>query len=319
VRGTEVTLERTADMTQPIDEGHVDYGLVDYLVDQCGLSDESAEQIREIMRTEHVASGAAAVLSGLLTSEQSEEAIKWTADHAEKADDGIIESALRRSASRQLIVRSRLDGPEIKPGPDLQFGRDPYCARSEKIRALRTELLLARNSSSLTLAVVGAGPREGRSLLAAELALAFGQLGGRTLLVDADMRNPTQHVLFQTSNRFGLAHCIDGRHPELLYRVAGFPAMGLLTAGSALSNPLELLSDMRFERLTESWRKHFDFTIIDTPPIGGFADGLTVATVAGRVLVVGRSVATSFRDLKDMLRRLTVTQAHIVGAVINDF
>jgi protein-tyrosine kinase len=305
-------------MTQPIAERHVDDGLVEYLVDRCGLSYESAEQIREIMRTEHMASGAAAVLSGLLTNEQAEEAIKWTADHAQ-VEDSVIESALRRSASRQLVVKSRLGGPEIKPGPDLQFGRDPYAARSEKIRALRTELMLASNSSSLTLAVVGAGPREGRSLLAAELALAFGQLGGRTLLVDADMRNPTQHVLFQTTNTYGLAQCIDGRHPELIYRVAGLPAMGLLTAGLAQSNPLELLSDMRFERLTESWRKHFDFTIIDTPPIGGFADGLTVATVAGRVLVVGRSVKTSFRDLKDMLRRLTVTQAHIVGAVINDF
>ncbi|HLZ98434.1 MAG TPA: CpsD/CapB family tyrosine-protein kinase [Steroidobacteraceae bacterium] len=306
-------------MTQPIAERHDGDGLVEYLVDRCGLSGESAEQIREIMRTGHMAPGAAAVLSGLLTDEQAEEAIRWTADHPGQAEDSVIESALRRSANRQLVVKSRLDGPEIKPGPDLLFGRDPYAARSEKIRALRTELLLARDSSSLTLAVVGAGPREGRSLLAAELALAFGQLGGRTLLVDADMRNPTQHVLFQTSNSYGLGHCIDGRHPELIYRVAGFAAMGLLTAGTALSNPLELLSDMRFERLTESWRKHFEFTIIDTPPIGGFADGLTVATVAGRVLVVGRAVTTSFRELKDMLRRLTVTQAHIVGAVINDF
>jgi capsular exopolysaccharide synthesis family protein len=179
--------------------------------------------------------------------------------------------------------------------------------------------MLLGNSASLTLAVVGSGPREGRSLLAAELALGFAQLGGRTLLVDADMRNPTQHLLFQASNSFGLAQCIDGRQPELMYRIAGYPAMSLLTAGTAQSNPLELLSDARFERLTDSWRKQFEFIIFDTPPIGSFADGLTVATMTGRVLVVSRSVATTFRDLKDMLRRLAMTQSQVLGAVINSY
>lgn len=296
----------------------VDDGLVDFLVDQCGLPDESAMQIREIMRTEHLRSSDAAALSGLLTTVQAEEAIKWTHVNAGTSNDGIIETALRRSG-RQLVAKWRVDGPELKPGPDLRFAHDPYSPRSEKIRALRTELMLLNAGGTLMLAVVGSGSGEGRSLLAAELALAFGQLGGRTLLVDADLRNPSQHLLFQTNNTFGLAQSIDGTHPELMYRVAGFPSMALLTAGTAPPNPLELLSDLRFERLTTAWRKQFEYVIMDTPSINYFADGLAVATLAGRVLVVSRSVATSFRDLQDMLRRLALTHSQILGAVINDF
>jgi receptor protein-tyrosine kinase len=305
--------DSTAQTPQSLDDG-----LIDYLVGHCKLSEESAVQIREIMRTEHVRPSDAATLSGLLTATHLEEAAKWTAQRNATANDGIIETALRRSTGKS-VVKFRVDGPELKPGPQLLFAHDPYSDRSEKIRALRTELLLVSESAILSLAVVGSGPEEGRSLLAAELALAFGQLGRRTLLVDADLRNPFQHVLFRTKNTLGLADIIEGRHPGLMYRIAGFPSMALLTAGATPANPLELLSDNRFEQLAISWRKEYEFIILDTPPINRFADGLTVAAVAGRVLVVSRSQATKFKDLKEMLRRLALTQSQVLGAVINDF
>jgi protein-tyrosine kinase len=289
---------------------------IEALVDHYGLSHEAALQIREIMRTEQVRWSEAAALSGLLTSAQVEEAIKWSERLAGGLSDGVIERALRRSSSRQIV---KVDGPEVKPGPQLIFAHDPYHPRSEKIRALRTELLLLSDSSAIILAIVGSGPAEGRSLLAAELAIAFGQLGRRTLLLDADMRNPSQHLLFQTSNTFGLAQTIEGRNPGIFNRVVGLPATSLLTAGTVSTNPLELLSDQRFARLTETWRKRFEFVIIDTPPISRFADGLTVATLAGRVLVVSRTVATTFRDLNEMLRRLAITRSQVLGAVINEF
>jgi capsular exopolysaccharide synthesis family protein len=308
-----VNADSTVQTPQPLDDG-----LVDYLVGHCNLSQETAAQVREIMRVERVQSSDAAALSGLLTAAQLEEAAKWFAHRSATPNDGIIETALRRSTGKS-IVKFRVDGPELKPGRQLLFVHDPYSDRSEKIRALRTELLLVSNSATMSLAVVGSGPEEGRSLLAAELALAFAQLGRRTLLVDADLRNPFQHVLFQTKNTLGLADIIEGRHPGLMYRVAGFPSMVLLAAGSTPANPLELLSDNRFEQLTISWRKEYEFIVLDTPPINRFADGLTIAAAAGRVLVVSRSKASKFKDLKEMLRRLALTQSQVLGAVINDF
>jgi capsular exopolysaccharide synthesis family protein len=247
--------------------------------------------------------------------QQPSEVPEETVSAVEDANPGLIEKALRRNTERLPV---KVEDPEVEPSGQLTLVRDPYDPRSEKIRALRTELLMLSDAASVNLAIVSSAAGEGRSLLAAELALAFGQLGRRTLLVDADMRNPTQHSLFQTSNKAGLAQCIAGRTPQM-YRIKRLTSTSLITAGTATSNPLELLSDQRFERLMERWRKQFEFIILDTPPINRFADGLTVAALAGRVLVVSRAEATRFKDLKETLRRLSLTRSQILGAVINSF
>jgi receptor protein-tyrosine kinase len=82
---------------------------------------------------------------------------------------------------------------------------------------------------------------------------------------------------------------------------------------------LELLSDGRFSRILQDWRKTFEFVILDTPPVKDYADGLAVATLAGRVIVLGRGDHTSFSETRDLLRRLASTQSQILGAVINHF
>jgi receptor protein-tyrosine kinase len=296
----------------------LDDGLLDFLIDNFGLSDESARTIRSVMQSENLPCAEAAARSGLLSSEQLEAAAKWSERRSQGSGGGLIESAMRKSKG-QLVPRPRLDQPEFKPGPQLLFAHDPYNPRSEKIRALRTELLMVANAQAMTLAVVGSGAEEGRSLLAAELALSFAQMKRRTLLVDADMRNPTQHLLFQIGSSSGLAEIVDGSEAGLLYRIEGFPSMTLLTAGNTPPNPLELLSDSRFKRLINSWRQQYEYIIIDTPPISLYADALTVATLAQRVLVVSRSKATSFKDLRETLRRIALTQSQVLGAVINDF
>jgi receptor protein-tyrosine kinase len=101
--------------------------------------------------------------------------------------------------------------------------------------------------------------------------------------------------------------------------VEGLPQLSLLTSGAVPSNPLELLSDGRFEKLLQDWRKSYEFVLLDTPPIRSYADGLAIATLAGRVLLLSRAQQTSFKDTSDMLRRLATTQSRILGAVINHF
>jgi len=296
----------------------VDDDIVDLLVDQHAISAETAATIRRIRETEGVQWSVAAAMSGMLTPEQIEQAVMWAEQRrAEGAGEGIFERALKRRPAQQLVART--GGSEVKPGPQVLLAHDPYSPHCEKIRSLRTELLLLSDSATMFLAIVSSGSGEGRSALAAELAIAFGQLGRRTLLVDADMRKPSQHLLFQTNNHFGLADVIEGRQTAIVHSVHNVPALSLLTSGTASANPLELLSDRQFDRLTETWRRQFEFVIIDTPPVGQYSDGLTVATLAGRVLLVNRSVATSFKDMKEMLRRLAPTRSQILGAVINHF
>jgi receptor protein-tyrosine kinase len=82
---------------------------------------------------------------------------------------------------------------------------------------------------------------------------------------------------------------------------------------------LELLSDGRFERMLMRCRREYQFVVIDTPPVSGYADGLLIASLAARVLAVSRANTTSHNSMRDMLRRLAATHARILGAVISYF
>lgn len=209
----------------------------------------------------------------------------------------------------------------VKPNDRLIMAHDPYDPRCEKIRALRTELLMRRESSDRAdiVALLSPCTGEGRSLLAAELAIAFAQTGRPTLLVDADLRHPQQHLLFGANNRHGLSQAIVyGMEPQL-HTVHGLPRMSLLTAGAAPSNPLELLSSSCFAGMIEDWRDNFEYVVMDTSPVMHFSDGLVVASLVGRVLALSRAQHTPYKDMQDMLRRLAATRSQILGAVISHF
>jgi receptor protein-tyrosine kinase len=209
----------------------------------------------------------------------------------------------------------------VKPGPSLILARDPDNAYCEQIRALRTELLLLNGPSRTGNLIVIVSPcsGEGRSQLCAELAVAFSQLGQRTLLVDADLRRPRIHSLFESENLIGLGPALaSGGTPRLL-GVEKLPHLSVLIAGPSVPNPLELLTNGHFQRQMTDWRKKYNMIIIDTPPITEFADGLAIASFADQVVVVGRSGSTPHKNMKEMLRRMAGTQSRIVGSVINSF
>jgi receptor protein-tyrosine kinase len=270
----------------------------------------------------------AALHTGLVTSTDIENAIAHGRRAAEAAapseppeppDAGIVETALhRQSQSRSLVVRH---AGTVTPGSKLIFARDPHHPRNEQIRALRTALLLlndpGRNANVLALLSPCAG--EGRTQLAAELAISLSQLGRRTLLVDADMRRPGQHHLFGAVAYEGLVQALQRSTSTQLLQVEGLPHLSLMTAGQAASNPLEMLSDGRFERLLNDWRRQYQFIVIDTPPVTEYSDALAIATLAGRVLICSRVAVTEQTSIKEMLRRLESTQSLVLGAVLNEF
>jgi protein-tyrosine kinase len=222
-----------------------------------------------------------------------------------------------RSGTALPISRER----QAVPVDRLVLAHDPYHPRSEEIRSLRTELLLRHEAgdSANIFAVLSPGAREGRSHLAAELAIAFAQLGRPTLLVDADLRHPQQHMLFNTGNLRGLAQALSQEQRPLLHSVAGLPALFLLTAGPPPHNALELLSDRGFETMVQEWQQNFAFVVLDTPPVSRYADGLAVATIVGRVLSLSHARHTTYKDTRNMLRRLAATRSRVLGAVINNF
>jgi protein-tyrosine kinase len=264
---------------------------------------------------------AAAIQLGLITANELADATEAARQLPPKAPDGhgIVEGALHRmSLNRGLPVKYV---GTVKPGPSLILVRDPDNAYSEQIRALRTELLLLNGASRSGNLIVILSPcqGEGRTQLCAELAIAFSQLGQRTLLVDADLRRPRVHALFESDNTFGLGQALaSGGVPQLL-GVEKLPHLSVLIAGPSVPNPLELLTNGHFQRQMSDWRKKYSMVIIDTPPITEYADGLAIASFADQVLIVGRAGSTPHKNMKEMLRRMAGTQSRIVGAVISSF
>lgn len=307
--------------SQPIDPLRDDLNekLSEALVLLFQLSNEAIEQINELAKTLSIRFGEAALKCGAVTERQLEEAVEWINQRDQLQSPGIIEKMLRRTSHRRDTVLWERD--QLEPSKRIILLHDPDHPRSETVRSLRTQLLLRCKGwgGAGIIALLSPCGREGRSQLAAELAISFAQLGRRTLLVDADLRRPSQHCLFGADNDIGLAQAMTNGGPHHFHGIQGLPDMALMTAGDLPGSPLELLSGGAFERTMREWRRHFEFVILDTPPTSQFSDGLAIAAVAGNVLILGRAEITRFSDLTEICRQLASTNSRILGAVINRF
>ena len=137
--------------------------------------------------------------------------------------------------------------------------------------------------------------------------------------MDADLRHPTQHLLFDLDVQWGLAQSLAFGQPAQLFAVEGLPHLSVLPAGAPATNPSELLSGSRFANLIPRWRYGYEFIIVDTPPISRHTDAVSVAAVCGSVVIVSRAQSTHYRAMREALRRLAPTQTRILGAVMSTF
>ena len=319
--------EPAPDTTQPRSESaddvieSIDAELRDALIAHCGVSDEGVARANEVMANLRMSFPKALQHLGLASIDDIERVSAWMNQRSANRRESFREAAIRSAQGNNTKALTVHEGSPARPCPQLVYARDTDSERGEKIRALRTDLMLLSESSTRgnTFALLSPARGEGRSQVCAELAMAFAQLGRRTLLIDADLRHPHQHVLFNVENQWGLAQTLAGGDQPHLYRVEGLPEMALLPSGMIPPNPLELVAHNRFQRFITALRQKYDFIVIDTPPVSQYADALQIAAVAQRVVAIGRSETSSLASLKDMLRRLAVTDAKILGAVINKF
>jgi protein-tyrosine kinase len=299
---------------------HLVSRLRDALVAMGKLTPQRAADIEEAMRARGLGYGDAAIQLGIITPAELAVATEVAKQLPLQSADGIVEGALNKMAFRAGLPVKYVG--VVKAGPSLILTNDPDNTYCEQIRALRTELLLlnATSRSGNLLVILSPCRGEGRTQLCAELAIAFSQLGQRTLLVDADLRRSRIHALFEAKNPYdGLGQALaSGGVPELL-TVENLPDLSVLLAGPSVPNPLELLTNGHFQRQMSDWRKKYRTIIVDTPPITEFADGLAIASFAEQVLIVGRAGSTPHKNIKEMLRRMGSTQTRIVGTVINSF
>lgn len=198
----------------------------------------------------------------------------------------------------------------------------PFSSEVETLRALRTELVVRapEDGSQKVLAIVSPRSGEGRSYFAANLALLFAQTGRRTLLIDADLRNPNQDKLFKVRPAPGLAGVLAGTvsHEEV-QQPKGINNLHVMPAGDVSSNPLELLTRFALSVVLRNLSYSYDMIFLDTPPGIRYADAQAIAAHAGSALLIARKGKTPLRQVGRLADAINASGARVVGSVLNKY
>jgi chain length determinant protein tyrosine kinase EpsG len=210
----------------------------------------------------------------------------------------------------------------LKLGAELVALNEPFSARAESFRALRTQLMMrvfTEGRSSTALAIISPDSSDGKTYTACNLAVALAQLGGRTLLVDADMRTPRVHELFKLNNASGLSSVLSGRaDKQVIQQIIALPNLYVLPVGTTPPNPLELVERPAFGLLMTELTSKFDYVVVDTPSASAGADGAVVAARCGAALVVARKDESRTLALRELVASFQGAAVKIAGVVFNE-
>lgn len=218
-------------------------------------------------------------------------------------------------------------GAASQLGDELVVANKPFSAQAEAFRVLRSQInmrLAVGDVDKRAIAVISPDSGDGKSFFAANLAVALSQLGGRTLLVDADMRNPRQHEIFALSDAgnksaAGLSGILSGRaEAHAIRAVPNLPSLFVMPVGTVPPNPNELVERRAFGLLMSELTSKFDYVIVDTPAAAFGADCAVIAAHAGAALMIARRNGTSAAGLRALKDTLASTPARLLGVVLND-
>lgn len=200
----------------------------------------------------------------------------------------------------------------------LIMERDPKSPVSEAFRTLRTNLQFVRLDSPLkSLVVTSAIPGEGKSTVAANLAIAMAQAGKSVILVDADLRRAKQHNLFNLPNKVGLTNLLLGTAGLEALQSTGVQGLKVLTSGVFPPNPSELLDSNAMVRVLELLKAQADIVIFDTPPLVAVTDAAVLGAKVDGVLLVYRLGKVARDGVARAKKLLENANARILGVVAN--
>lgn len=210
-----------------------------------------------------------------------------------------------------VVDTGRTKNPRLDDGAAQNF--------AEAFKSVRTNVLFSSADDGMrTLVVTSAGPGEGKSLVSSNLAIALAQAGQRVLLIDADMRRPRVHEIFGGEQEPGLSNVLSGNaKTSEAVRKSGTAGLWLMPAGHIPPNPAELLGSRRYSDFIASLGAHFDWVVLDTPPVMVVADSSIVANQSSGVVFVVRADHTSRHAVRAAVEQLEAANAHLLGSVLN--
>jgi chain length determinant protein tyrosine kinase EpsG len=282
----------TAARKQPLGRIMVEAGMI---------QEPAVERILAWARQEKIRFGEAAIQSRLATEAQVRKALAYQFDYP------VLERGTR-GVSDELVAAFESHNPVVA---DLRRLRS-------QIHARQTDPSGAHGHRALqAIAVVSPSPGEGKTFVAANLAVTFSQMGQRTLLIDGDLATGRIHELFGFDNRTGLSAMLNGRIlPGAIRRVPDLRDLTVITSGGEAPNATDLLSRETFEHLLTSFRKLYDVVLIDTSAAAGDPDAELIARRAGACVVVAREGRSDFDAVHDLTADLEAIDVSVIGSVL---
>ena len=262
-----------------------------------------------------------------LSAEQVEKVLSHQRSTGMKFGEAAVALGLARREDVLWALSQQFDYPyadaRTQLHPDLVVAADPFSDAAEAFRDMRSQIIMSVLDGSANrhaLAVVSPDIGDGKSHFAANLAYTFGQLGVRTLLVDADMRSPRQHEIFNLSVNSGLSGILAGKIESSVMRpIEDLPSLYVLPVGIVPPNPLELIQRPTFELLLKELRLKFDYIIVDTPALEHGSDARVIAGKCGAAIMVARRGNSRMAALNNAMNSIKKTGTHFAGLVVNEY
>lgn len=219
----------------------------------------------------------------------------------------------------EALDKAALDKHREGLAPQLRAFHEPRGRIAEAYRAVRTAIYFStRGGGHKVIQVTSPSPGDGKSTMAANLAISIAQSGRSVILIDADFRRPRVHKLFGMKNTVGMASVIAGQAQldEAIHHTE-VDNLSVMSCGPRPENPAELLTRRDFENVLNALRDQFEIVIVDSPPILAISDPLNVAPRVDGVLVVLRLSKKSRRASRQTVDALEEVGANVLGVVIN--
>ena len=235
--------------------------------------------------------------------------------------DDTIKSADDLSASAGLTALgsvNRIEGKDYKD--KLISSHNPFTPVSESYRMLRTNLQFTTiDQSTQSIMVTSPNPGEGKSITTANLGVIMAQANLRTIIVDADLRRPIMHKIFQLSNLEGVTDLIRSSEVDLTSQLkdTGVENLKVITSGSLPPNPSEMLGSQRMTELLQQLKEMADIVILDSPPTLPVTDAVVLSSRVDGVILVAQAKHTRRGATKQAVARLEHVGARLLGGVLN--
>jgi protein-tyrosine kinase len=277
----------------------VDQMIGEILSKSKALRPEQIEAILAHQKQTGLRFGEAAVILGIVTS-----------------DDVLYALAQQFHYPYSPVAKQKLNA-------ELITAAQPFSKQAESFRAIRGQLLLKAFSSNDTkraVAVISANQGDGKTFFAANIAVVLSQLGGRTLVIDADMRGPRLHEVFGVPNNTGLSGLLSGRSAiQAICPIPDLPSLFLLPGGPIPPNPIELIERPAFSILMAELVNKFDYVILDTPAAVFGSDASALSIKCGASLCVARKGNSKIVGVQNLIATMSAGTVKLAGVIVNEY